>query len=216
VKNGRKGTGTTLGDKTKTMNVVIKDLNETKIEYERKNAILQQQLRLSKKDNNDDKVALQRSALKMLNEFNRKENISTNLKRKNNIEDDEDNESSTNKVNADFNQKKKKKSKINEILEEDDDDASVAYSNFTNESEYSKREDLDDDGAEVEVATGEKPKTLNKNYRTSPRKPNSKPDSNNDKKNDVKKGNKTITKNKGSNGKYLISFINIVDIITHI
>ena len=46
VKNGRKGTGTTLGDKTKTMNVVIKDLNDTKIEYERKDAILQQQLRI--------------------------------------------------------------------------------------------------------------------------------------------------------------------------
>jgi hypothetical protein len=107
VKNGRKGTGTTLGDKTKTMNVVIKDLNETKIEYERKNAILQQQLRISKKDNNDDKVALQRSAFKMLDEFNRKENKSPNLKRKNNIEDDEVNETSNNKVNAEIVQKKK-------------------------------------------------------------------------------------------------------------
>lgn len=75
---------------------------------------------------------------------------------------------------------------------------------------------MDDDGAEVEAATVEKPETIKTNYRTSPRKQNSKPDSNNDKKNDVIKVNKTITKNKVPNGKYLINFINIVHIITHI
>ena len=214
VKNSNKGTGTTLGTKTKTMNVVIKDLNETKIKYERENALLIQQLSNKNKDDNGDKDALARSAFKMLEKFNRKQNTTPNLKRKNNIEDDEVIEPSNNKVNQDIVKKKnkcqlKKKSKIDELLEQDEEDASVAYSNFTNETEYSQKQDLDDDVEEV--ANVAKAATIENNNRTSPRKSSPrKQNLNHDKKNDVVKGKKTMTKNNGSNGKYLI-YINIVD-----
>jgi hypothetical protein len=212
VKNGKKGTGTTLGDKTKTMNVVIKDLNETKLKYERENALLIQQLSNKKNKDNDDKDALARSAFKLLEEFNRKQNSTPNLKRKNNSEDDEVIETSNNnKVNKDIDKKKKKKSKTNKLLEEDEEDASVAYSNFTNETEYSEKQDLDDlDDDIVEVANVAKAAKMENNNRTSPRKHNLKHDSNHDKKNDVAKGKKSLTKNKDSNGKYHI-IINVVD-----
>ena len=99
----------------KTMNVVIKDLNETKLKYEQENALLLHQLSIKKKDNTDDKDALQQSAFKMLEEFKRKQNSSPNLKRKNNIVDDEVIETSNNKVNQDIVKKKKKVSTEKEI-----------------------------------------------------------------------------------------------------
>ena len=82
----------------------------------------------------------------------------------------------------------KKKSKIDKLLEEDEEDASVAYSNFTNETEYSQQQDLHD--VVVEVANVAKAASIETNNRTSPRKQNLKPDSNHDKKNDVIKGKK--------------------------
>ena len=180
-KNYKKGNGTTLGDKSKTMNVVIKDLHETKIKMQRENALLLHQLGIKNKDNDDDKNALKQTAFKMLAEYNRKQNSSTNLKRKNDNENDEVIETSINDLDQDIVPKKKnqlrKKSKIDKLLEEDVDDASVAYSNLTNETEYSQPQDLYDDV--VEVSKVAKAASIENNHRTSPRKQNSKPDSDN-------------------------------------
>lgn len=189
-----------------TMNSVLKDLNETKLNYERQNALLIQQLSNKKKDNNDEKDALQRSAFKMLEEYNKKQNATSNLKRKNNIEEDGVIETSNNKVNDPI-VKKKKKSKIDQLLEEDEDDASVAYSNFTNETEYSQRHDLDE--VVDEITNVAKAAAIRTNCRSSPRKQNSKPDSNHEKPIDVVKVKKTMTKNKGADGEYLL-FLNIL------
>ena len=184
------------------MNVVIKDLRETKIKMERDNDLLLHQLGIKNKGNEDDKNALKRTAFKMLAEFNRQQNSSKNLKRKNDNEDDEviDNEDDE-VIETKKKCQIKKKSKIDKLLEEDVDDISVTYSNFTNETEYSQPQDFNDDI--VEVSNVAKAASIGKNHRTSPRKQN------------VIKSKQTVTKDvtkvssNSTNGKYLL-FINSV------
>jgi hypothetical protein len=140
--------GTILSNKHSTMKQAIIDLNNQRVKLEQdyqERTIALHKLSLKKNDepNDRERMMIQRSAMKLMEDYNKKNNISSFDKQNkivNKDNDSTDHEMDKKKASKKKSSQGKKKSKIAEILE-DNDEISVAFTNFTNETEYTIPQD---------------------------------------------------------------------------